>query len=121
MENVLFEFYRGDTYSRDFSIEGWNEEISKIYFTVKEKVENKRAVLQKTLSDGITLVEDENGVKTYNLTICSTDTDKMKADYEYVFDIEMHSPGVNNTVIKKTIITGTLKLIASSTKTCNEV
>ena len=46
MENVLFEFYRGDTYSRDFTIEGYTSPIDKVFFTVKENVEDKKPVLQ---------------------------------------------------------------------------
>lgn len=120
MEGVVFEFYRGDTYSRDFVINGYSSPISKVYFTVKENAEDKKAVLQKTLNNGITLVEESEDMKAYNLLICCTDTDDMKADYDYVFDIEIHSPGTDDMPIKKTIITGKLRLKASSTRTCNE-
>lgn len=120
VENVVFEFYRGDTYQRDFTLSGWDFPVNKAYFTVKENVKDKITALQKTLDKGITLVEDENGVKTFNLTICCTDTDNMKTDYDYVFDIEIHSPGVDGDVIKKTIMTGKLRLFASSTRSCNE-
>lgn len=118
--DILFEFYRGDTYSRDFTLSGWSFPVSKVYFTVKEKVEDKIAVLQKTLNNGITLVSDENGVKTFNLNICCTDTEEMKTDFEYIFDIEIHSPGANEEVIKRTIITGSINLLPSSTRPCNE-
>lgn len=118
--NAVFEFYRGDTYSRDFTLIGWSHFIDKVYFTVKEKVEDKKAVLQKTLNKGITFVNDEEGQKTYNIMICCTDTDNMKVDYDYSFDVEIHSLGVDGDVIKRTIITGTLRLKASSTRTCNE-
>lgn len=121
LENILFEFYRGDTYTRDFTISGWSLPISKIYFTVKETVEGKKVMVQKTLDNGITLVdENETGAKTYNLSICCTDTDNMKTDKDYVFDIEIHSQGVDGDVIKKTIITGVVKLKGSSTRPCNE-
>lgn len=115
-----FEFYRGDTYERDFTLTGWSFPISKVYFTVKENVKDKNAVLQKTLNNGITIVSDEGGVKVFNLMICCTDTDNMKTDYDYVFDIEIHSSGVDGDVIKKTILEGVLRLKPSSTRTCNE-
>lgn len=118
IENVLFEFYRGDTYQRVFSVD-WNREIDNVYFTVKENVENKSFVLQKKLNDGITPMDKVDNTSTFNLSICCTDTDRLKADYDYVFDIEVHSKGTEAT-IKKTIITGILRLKASSTKTCNE-
>ena len=120
LENILFEFYRGDTYQRDFTVTGWSFPISKAFFTVKEKEEYKTAVLQKTLENGITLVSDENGVKTFNLLIDSTDTNFMKADFDYVFDIEIHSDGLNGEMLKKTIITGIVRLKGSATRTCNE-
>lgn len=120
LENILFEFYRGDTYTRDFAISGWSFPVSKMYFTVKEDIEKKNYVLQKTLDDGITLVDETDDLKTYNLKICCTDTDNMKIDTDYVFDIEIHSQGVNGEVVKKTIITGIVRLKGSATKTCNE-
>lgn len=120
VEGTLFEFYRGDTYSRSFSVSGWGHSIDKIFFTVKENEANKRFCLQKTLDNGITLMDTkEDGTKTYNLFICCTDTDKLKTDVDYSFDVEIHSIVANDT-IKKTIITGTLRLKASPTKTCNE-
>lgn len=118
--DVLFEFFRGDTYSRDFVLTGWSLSVDKVYFTVKEKVTDKNAVLQKTLNNGITLMEETEDSKTFNLNICCTDTDEMKTDFEYAFDIEIHSTQENGDVIKRTIITGTLNLLPSSTRTCNE-
>ena len=120
MENAIFEFYRGDTYSRNFSISGWNKEITKVYFTVKENTENKQYVLQKRYGEGIFLLEENNDRITYNITIDSTDTDDLKTNFDYVFDIEIHSPGTTSIPIKMTIITGTFKLKASATRTCNE-
>ena len=129
MENVLFEFYRGDTYQRDFTIKGWSLPISKIFFTVKENAEYKNHVLQKSLinldenkteNNGITLVDKTDDMEVYNLTICCTDTERMKANFDYEFDIEIHSDGVNGDLIKRTIVTGKLRLKASSTKACNE-
>lgn len=120
LENILFEFYRGDTYQRDFTISGWSFPISKVFFTVKEDIEKKNFVLQKTLDNGISLVDEENGVKTFNLTICCIDTEHMKIDTDYVFDIEIHSEGLNGEILKKTILTGTLRLKGSATKSCNE-
>lgn len=120
MENVLFEFYRGDTYQRDFTISGWSLPISKIFFTVKEKAENKKYELQKTLNNGIVLADKTEDMETYNLTICCTDTEHMKTDFDYEFDIEIHSNGVAGDVIKRTIVTGILRLKSSSTKACNE-
>lgn len=120
MTDVLFEFYRGDTYSRDFTIAGWGLSVDKAYFTVKEKVTDKNAVLQKTLGNGITLMDETEEGKFFNLSICCSDTENLKTDFEYVFDIEIHSIKEDGEVIKKTIMTGTMNLLPSSTRPCNE-
>lgn len=120
MENVLFEFYRGDTYSRDFILKGWSLPVSQAYFTVKENIDNKKCCLQKTLNNGIALLDTSEEGDTYNLKICCTDTECLKVDTDYVFDIEIHSDTPEET-IKQTLATGILRLKASATKTCNEV
>lgn len=120
IDNALFEFRKGDTYSRDFTISGYESEISKVFFTVKNNSSDKRYVLQKSLEDGISLVSDEESIETYNILINATDTDNMKVDYDYFFDVEIISPGVNNEEIKQTIITGTLRLKEVATQTVNE-
>ena len=120
MENIIFEFYRGDTYTRDFIIKGWSLPISNVYFTVKERVDNKKACLQKMLNNGIVLVDTSEEGNTYNLRICCTDTDCLKVNTDYVFDIEIHSV-IEEETIKRTIATGTLRLLPSATRTCNEV
>lgn len=33
--DALFEFYRGDTYSRDFTLTGWGLSIDKVYLLIK--------------------------------------------------------------------------------------
>lgn len=129
IDNALFEFRKGDTYSRDFTITDYDLEISKVFFTVKNNSSDKRYVLQKSLiteggittSNGITLVSDEEGVKTYNILINATDTDNMKVDYDYFFDIELVSPGVGTDEIKQTPILGTFRLKEVATQTVNEV
>lgn len=115
MTDVVFEFYRGDTYERDFKISNLKRDITKVYFTVKEAEENKNFCLQKTLDNGIALIDEDETSKTFNLTIEATDTDCMKANTSYFFDIEIHCGS-----IKKTIITGTMILKPSCTRTCNE-
>ena len=121
MDKVKFEFYKGRTYTRDFTITGYNDSIDEIYFTTCEDVNNKNYCLRKTLTcGGITVVdsgtdEEGNNYTTYNLLIEATDTDHMKIDYEYGFDIAIISG------TKKTeVIIGILQLKGTYTKTCNE-
>lgn len=125
MDNVKFNFYIGDTYTRDFVITGYSSAIDEVFFTIKKNVDDKRYVLQKTLNNGITLVDvtyDTDGTtilsRTYNLLIDAEDTEDMIPEYEYVFDIEIVTD--ETTDLKKTIMTGTIELTNSATRNYNE-
>ena len=120
MENVLFEFYIGDTYTRDFTISGYSSEINEIYFTVKKDENDKRYYLQKTLNNGITLVDEDDDSKTYNLLLNATDTDNLKPDINYYFDVKIITPVTSGEQIEKTVIAGTMKLKNHSTRQYNE-
>lgn len=120
IEDAKFEFRKGDTYSRDFTISDYEFDIDKVFFSVKNTSSDKRVILQKTLNNGITLVSDEEGVKTYNILIDAIDTDNMKVGYDYFFDIELLTETTDKD-IKQTPITGTLTLTETSTQTWNEV
>lgn len=120
MNNVEFNFVRGDTYQRTITIV-WNQEITNVYFTLKKNENDKDVVLQKKLGSGITLVEqkqNEDGSNTYTylLNINATDTDNLETNYGYFFDFEVISD-----TIKKTPIKGTLTLDNDITRTINEV
>lgn len=120
MDNIIFEFYKGRTYTRDFTVTGYTYPVDEMYFTCCENPDNKHYCIRKTLNNGITIVDtgtDEKGnvYTTYNLLIDATDTDHMKADIEYGFDIAIKSGE-----IKLQVLTGTLKLNGAYTKTCNE-
>lgn len=117
---IKFNFYKGRTYSQDFTITGYDEVIDDMFFTVCENIADKIYCIQKTLKNGgITIVDsgvDENGESytTYNLTIEATDTDNMNADFDYGFDIAIKSGKK-----KIQVMTGTLRLNGVYSKTCN--
>ena len=120
MDNVIFQFKRGRTYSRYFTITEYTDKVDKMLFTVCENEEDKNYKIRKTLDDGITIIDegtDEKGVyyRTYNLFIKATDTDKLKIGKEYVFDITLYTGS-----IKLPVINGIMILEGTSTKTCNE-
>lgn len=117
MDNVIFEFYIGDTYSRDFTLTGYSETIDEVYFTVKKSDKDKNFILQKTLDNGITLVDDEP--RTYNILIDATDTETLNVDTEYPFDIEIVTTKTEGD-IKKTIIKGVVLLKEATTRIWNE-
>lgn len=81
-----------------------------LYFTVKEKYEDRAAVLQKTLDD---MTLDAEGV--YHFTIEPEDTDSLKFK-RYVFDIQVKQNG-----IKTTIARGLLQIEEEVTHAANEV
>ena len=128
MDNVIFEFYIGDTYTRDLIIEGYTDSIDEMYFTVKKNDLDKNFLLQKTIDDGITLTDvqyEEDGTtiksRTYNILINAEDTEGLKVDVEYPFDIEIvtnkTAPSPN---VKKTIVKGTFVLTSATTRRWDE-
>lgn len=108
MEKINFNFIKGDTYTRGFTIENFELTIEQVYFTVKEKSTDRMYVMQKTLNKGIEL--DPDASNRYILTIQADDTNDFKTNYDYVFDIEIVTTPVKGSVIKKTIIGGNLTL-----------
>ena len=115
MNNIEWEFYRGDTFEKLINISGWDKEITQMYFTMKKEEKDKDIVLQKKLGDGIVKTSNDE-VESYLLTINATDTDELLTDHGYVFDIEIVSG-----TIKKTIVKGTVTLTTDITQTINEV
>ena len=120
MENIIFEFYKGRTYTRDFTITGWSRQINQIYFTVKSAIDDKVYTIQKKIGKGITLVdegqrEDGNVFHVYNILIEAMDTDALQINKKYIFDIDMDSDN-----IKQTVLTGVLRLKGTATATNNE-
>ena len=125
MQDVIFEFYIGDTYQRDFTIGGYTSDIDEVYFTVKKTQADRKPLIQKTLDNGITLVDivytEEGSIleRTYNLLVNASDTDNLTPGTEYVFDIEIVTE-TEAEPIKKTIITGTVVLNDATTRVYNE-
>lgn len=119
MIETEFNFVRGTTYSRNFNISGFEETIDNIYFTVKESENDRLPVITKRLMHGITLISNDEDVKSYNLLIDADDTEKLKVNKPYYFDVKVISI-VNKKTIKKVIIRGTMTLTASVTRAFNE-
>lgn len=123
-ENETWSFRIGDTYVRNFAILKYTSDIDEVYFSVKKSDDDKKVILQKTLDNGITLMDDvlEDGVRkrTYQLWIDADDTEEMKVDVEYPFDIEIVTDK-DETKLKKTIIKGNVILNDATTRVWNEV
>jgi len=123
--NVKFEFPIGDTYTRNIVIRKYSDDIDEFYFTIKNNYNDKKFVLQKTLNNGITLadVKTEGGViveRTYNLLIQPSDTEVLRPEVEYVFDMQINTPVLSGEDIKLTIVRGTCVLTNVVTRAYNE-
>lgn len=118
-----FEYYIGDTYERNFVVKKYTDDIDAVFFSVKKSNGDKRTVLQKTLDNGITLVDDvvvdSERQRTYQLMINAEDTEDMTPEQEYEFDVEIVT-NKDDTDIKQTIITGNFILTNATTRIWNE-
>ena len=94
-----------------------------MFFSVKKSNGDKKTVLQKTLDNGITLVDDvvvdNERRRTYQLMINAEDTEDMTPEQEYEFDVEIVTNKDEND-LKQTIITGNFILTNATTRLWNE-
>ena len=108
---------RGDLYTLPFALfidDVQSElELDEVYFTVKRRYTERRALLQKKLTDG-GIVSDGHG--NYTLTIEPEDTQAMEFG-TYDFDIEVVKEA--NPAIKRTFV-GTIELTKEVTHHINE-
>ena len=118
-----FEYFIGDTYERNFIVKKYTDDIDSVFFSVKKSNGDKKTVLQKTLDNGITLVDDvvvdNERRRTYQLMINAEDTEDMTPEQEYEFDVEIVT-NKDDTNIKQTIITGNFILTNATTRLWNE-
>ncbi len=104
-QKVDFAMMRGDTFSFDIVLNDVDpESISSLYFTVKRKDTDSDtdAVIQKSLSNGISKVEGED--IRYRVRVSPEDTENVAAK-KYVYDIQI---GVTNDIY--TLIKGNLSI-----------
>lgn len=107
-------YVRGDTYSFLCVVHNLTEDLTAAFFTVKENPDDD-PVLQKTLGEGITKVEERDGAKVYKVQIQATDTERMVPGNEYLYDLQLN---VNN--VKKTVAKGIFKLQQDITQDYDE-
>lgn len=112
---TTFEFYRGDTYTRNFALL-WSREITDVFFTVKQTSDDKKPLIHKKLGDGINLMDVTEDGNVYLLTIDAKDTENLLPNTTYYFDIAVLSEH-----IKQTPIIGTIKLKEDYTRKKDEV
>ena len=88
---------KGDTFSCAFTIENLEQSIETAKFTCRDSLnDNSNVLFQKTLNNGISLVETDNehDIKKYAVRIAPNDTKNLQAG-TYYYDLEI---GVNSDV-----------------------
>lgn len=88
---------KGDTFSCAFTIENLNQSIETAKFTCRDSLnDNSNVLFQKTLNNGITLVENDThkDIKKYAVRVAPNDTKNLQAG-TYYYDLEI---GVNSDI-----------------------
>ena len=88
---------KGDTFSCAFIIENLGQSIETAKFTCRDSLnDNSNVLFQKTLEDGISLVETDNehDIKKYAVRVAPDDTKNLQSG-TYYYDLEV---GVNSDV-----------------------
>lgn len=81
---------RGDTYSIGFKTEGIDQELDNVYFTCRDNLTDESNVLfQKSLGNGITLVDQEENIYSYNVRVAPEDTRDIQSG-TYYYDLQIN-------------------------------
>ena len=81
---------RGDTYSIGFKVEGINQELDNVYFTCRDNLTDESVILfQKSLNDGITLVDQIEDTYSYNVRVAPEDTRNIQSG-TYYYDLQIN-------------------------------
>lgn len=104
-KNYNIQMVRGDTLAFSFEVEGIDS-LDTAYFTCKTNVDENEFIFQKSLNNGISLVE--NG--RYRVRVAPSDTANIEVG-SYYYDLEI---GANSDIF--TILKGKLKIDADITR-----
>lgn len=95
-----FRFVRGDTFTRYFSINKLAySPITQLFYTIKEDQDAKALVI-KTLGNGIELLSEDDKKYHYALTLNCTCSDRLKAETPYMHDIQVVSNDYKHTLMR---------------------
>lgn len=112
--NRKLRIIRGDTFAFGVEFRGLDQELDTFYFTC-QSIPQKQIIFQKTLGDGISLVEintedAEDPVTTYRVRVAPEDTADL-APGTYFYDCEV---GINGDIF--TLMEGELILRPDATR-----
>lgn len=108
-KSKVYKFQRKD--DNDAVIE---TQPQKMWITFKRSIDDKDAVIQKTLTDGITYSTDDH---YYRFSLDEEDTNGLECDV-YGFDIAIKDENGDK---KTLLVDGTLRIMPHYTDTSNEV
>ena len=75
---------RGDTFSFTVEIENLNEALDSCYFSCKKSINDENYTFQKSLNDGITMIETNK----YKIRIDPNDTHDIEVG-TYIYDLQI--------------------------------
>ena len=101
-EDEYMAITRGDTVAFGMEIDGLEEALDSAFFTCKKNPTDIENVFQKSIGNGIELVDDE--YITYSVRIAPEDTADLEAG-KYFYDLQI---GVNDDIY--TVLKGVLEI-----------
>ena len=95
----MIEFRRGNSFFFRFQRKYTDDrpimtKSEKMWFSVKENINSKKVLIQKTFDDGITFTEDGY----YHVAIKPNDTKTMRFKKKYIYDIQIENAGLVKTI-----------------------
>ena len=93
---------RGDTYSSALVVENLEQDLDEAYFTCRDTLNDNSTILfEKSLNDGITLVEydEHKDIRKYAIRVDPGDTENIQSG-TYYYDLQVNVNGDIFTVMK---------------------
>lgn len=95
VNELNIKIIKGDSLSFTFEVEDLETDLDSVYFTVKNTPEDTEALIQKSLTNGISKVTDTK----YLVMLSSLDTKYLEVK-NYFYDLEITIGNSVHTVIK---------------------
>lgn len=93
---------KGDTYSSSLTVENLWQDIDSAYFTCRDSLnDNSNVLFQKSLNNGISLVEydEENDIRKYAIRVAPEDTKDIQSG-TYYYDLQVNVTNDVFTIMK---------------------
>lgn len=104
MAKKNIEMFKSTTLAFALEFEGITQELESAYFTVKRDLDIDEPIIQKSLNDGISVVEIADNSISYRVRVAPEDTSNVEIG-DYYYDLQI---SINGDVF--TILNGTLKI-----------